>query len=239
MFKQLQFLIRSTTVVTVVGLFLLPRATAQISEQEFQMGRAREACIAQVQQQSLIFNNVVSTVPTTSNGQMIGSEVILNVGRTGATYDVRCSYNNASRVATIASTPGGSSGNTTSPTLAGTFLGRGLTRGAIFGNERETDASLNLNGNNFSFSLAVPPGTREQVLYSGTITRQRGTGSTNSSSFRLEGRVRSFASSTNNLQVINATGNCQIEVFDSRVVTSSCNTRVRDSSTTFQGLQQF
>jgi hypothetical protein len=225
--------------IGLLGLLLLPRANAQISEQEFQMGRAREACIEQTRQQSLIFNNVVSTIPNSSGGQMIGSEVILNVGRAGATYDIQCSYNNASRTATIVSVPGGSTGNSTSPTLEGSFSGKGLTSGSVFGKERETDASLNFNGNNFSFSLAVPPGTGAQVVYSGTITRQRRTGSTNSGSFRLIGRVRSFASSDHDLRVINAAGDCQIEVFDSRVTSSSCNTRVRNSSTYFQGLQQF
>lgn len=83
MLKRFWFWTATTAFVTAMGLSLLPHANAQLSEQEFQMGRAREACIDQARQQSLIFNNVVSTVPTTHNGQMTGSQVILNVGRAG------------------------------------------------------------------------------------------------------------------------------------------------------------
>jgi hypothetical protein len=241
MFKRIVFLAGAIATLT-----FLPDAHAQISEQEFQMGRAREACIEQAQRQLLIFNNVVSTVPTIdANGQMTGSEVILNVGRQGVNYDVRCTYDNASRIATIfhvssPDNPGGPSDNTTALPTQGTFVGRGLAGGSVFGNEREADASLNFNGNNFSFSLAVPPGTGTQVQYSGTINRLDRTGTTaNSGSFTLRGRVRSFASSANNLQVINVTGDCQVEVFDSRVVLSTCNTRQRDSATRFEGLRQF
>jgi hypothetical protein len=236
-----RFCLTGITSFAALGLSLLSNAHAQISEQEFQMGRAREVCRTQAEQQLLTVNRVVSTMPISgSGGQMIGSEVILNVSRAGSTYDVRCNYDNASRAATISNLPnseGGASNSTTLPT-EGDFSGRGLTSGAVFGDERETDASLSFNGNNFSFWLAVPPGTGAQVNYSGTVTRLRGTGS-NSNSFVLQGRVQRFASSANNLQVINATGNCRIEVFDARVISSTCNTRLRDSSTRFAGLQQF
>lgn len=245
------FFLTSATILTGViatttGL-MLPRVSAQtihaqISEQEFQMGRAREACRTQAEQQLLTVNRVVSTMPVSgSGGQMIGSEVILNVSRGGSTYDVRCNYDNTSRAATIANLPspdGGSSNSTTLPT-EGLFEGQGLASGSAFGSERETTASLSFNSsNNFSFSLSVPPGTDVQVNYSGTINRLRGTGS-NSGSFVLRGRVRQFTASANSLDVINATGTCEIEVFDSRVVASTCNTRARDSATRFEGLKQF
>lgn len=237
MLKQIHLSIRVTTLAATIGLSLLPHANAQITPQEFQMGRAREACRNQAQQQRLTFNRVVSTEPISgSGGKMIGSEVILNVSRAGSTYDVLCTYDNASRSATISSTQG--SGGSNLPT-EGNFIGKGLASGSVFGPERETDASLNFNGKNFSLSLAVPPGTGAQVNYQGKVTRMRGTGSTNSNSFILQGTVRTFASSTNNLQVVNTTGNCTIEVFDARVISTSCNTTARESSTRFRGMNQF
>ncbi len=227
--------------VTAAVVAIAPGGFAQLSEQEFQMGRAREACRNQAEQQSLTLNRVVSTMPISgSGGEMIGSEVILNVSRSGSTYDVRCSYDNASRSATIANLPSepGSGSSTTLPT-EGNFVGRGLASGAVFSDEQETEASLSFNGSNFSYTLAVPPGTGAQVNYGGTIRRLRGTGSSNSNSFVLQGRVRRFASSASDLEVVNATGNCQIEVFDARVISSSCSSRARNSSTRFEGLQQF
>ncbi|HEY9639726.1 MAG TPA: hypothetical protein V6C57_04545 [Coleofasciculaceae cyanobacterium] len=241
MFKKTQCWIGVAAVTSILGVSLFSRATAQITEQEFQMGRAREACSAQAGQQSLTFNRVVSTIPiSNSSGQMVGSNVILNVSSSGSTYDVRCYYDNASRVATISDIPSsgeGTSGGSSSLPTEGNFLGQGLVSGSIFGNEREVDASLNFNRNNFSFSLAVPPGTGEQVQYNGTINRLRSTSSTNSNSFTLRGQVRSFASSTNNSVVITATGTCQVEVFNARVISSSCNTRLRDSATRFEGVK--
>jgi hypothetical protein len=219
---------------------IAPGGFAQLTEQEFQMGRAREACRNQAEQQVLSVNRVVSTMPISgSGGQMIGSEVILNVSRSGSTYDVRCNYDNSSRTATITNLPSesGSGSSTTLPT-EGNFMGKGLTSGAVFSDEQETEANLSFNGSNFSYTLSVPPGTGAQVNYGGTIRRLRGTGS-NPNSFVLQGRVRRFASSANDLEVVNATGDCRIEVFDARVVSSSCNSRARNSSTRFEGLAQF
>lgn len=228
--------------MVLMGLTFAPHVKAQLTEQEFQMGRAREACRNQVEQQSLTFNSIISTMPlSNSSGQMTGSEVILSVSRSGSTYDVRCDYDNTSRTATIANLPEeapGSSQSTTLPTQ-GTFLGRGLARGSVFVDEQEVEANLNFNGSNFSYSLAVPPGTGAQVNYSGTINRLRETSSSNAGTFILQGRVQRFASSADDLQVINATGTCRIEVFDSRVVSTNCNTRARNSATRFEGLQQF
>lgn len=87
---------------TIIALSSMFQVNAQMSDQEFQMGRAREACTTQAQSQGLSVNRVVSTVPVTgSGGRMIGSDVTLNVTRRGETYDVRCSYDNNSRRATI------------------------------------------------------------------------------------------------------------------------------------------
>ncbi|MBF2050980.1 MAG: hypothetical protein EDM05_009485 [Leptolyngbya sp. IPPAS B-1204] len=237
MFKQVG--VWTGITAAVIGVALAPQGYAQINEQEFQMGRAREACRNQAEQQRLTVNQVVSTMPISgSGGQMIGSDVILNVSRGGNTYDVRCTYDNASRSATIANLPDpNGSGNSTTVPTEGSFEGRGLASGSVFGNERETDAMLSFNStNNFSFSLAVPPGTGAQVNYSGRI---RSTRSTGANSFVLRGQVQRFASSANNLEVINATGTCEIEVFDARVISSTCNTRARDSATRFAGLKQF
>lgn len=99
----------SSSVVAIATMFappsLLSQANAQMSDQEFQMGRAREACTAQAKKQGLNVNRVVSTVPVNgSGGVMIGSNVTLNVTRHGQTYDVRCDYTNNSRTAKISST---------------------------------------------------------------------------------------------------------------------------------------
>lgn len=90
-----------TTVIIFSGI---PQVNAQMSDQEFQMGRAREACTTQATTQGLSVNRVVSTVPVNgSGGRMIGSDVTLSVTRQGETYNVRCSYDNTSRRATISS----------------------------------------------------------------------------------------------------------------------------------------
>lgn len=90
--------------LTTIGLSFLSPAYAQMSEQEFQMGRAREACTNQSRNQGLTVNRVISTKPINgSGGRMIGSDVILNVSRQGSTYDVQCRYDNVSRGATISS----------------------------------------------------------------------------------------------------------------------------------------
>lgn len=228
------------SVITMVttGLTLIPHAYAQITELEFQKGRARAACRDLAEQQGFVVNNIAATIPVTNDaGQMIGSEVIMNVRRGNSSSDVRCNFDNASGTAVVSNTPDGS--GTTSSTQ-GTFQGRGLATGSVFGNEQAAEAVLNINGSNFNLSLAVPPGTGAQVSYIGTVNRTRRAGSSRSSNgFVMQGRVRSFASSANGLQVTNVTGNCEIEVFDARVIFASCNTRLRDSSTRFNGLQQF
>lgn len=126
-----------------------------------------------------------------------------------------------------------------SPPSQGTLPGRGVASGSVFTRGRMADAVLNFNNGKFSLSLAVPPGTGAQVNYTGTYNRLQRVGSPNSGSFILEGRIRSFASSANNLRVDNTTGTCRIETFDSLVLISSCNTSIRDSATRFQGMEQF
>lgn len=237
------YCVTSLVAIATIGLTLIPHSYAQITELEFQKGRARAACRTQAEQEGLRVNTITATIPVTNNqGHMIGSEVIMNVSRRSSSYNVRCNFDNASETAVISNLPdsGDGSGTSTSPPVEGTFHGRGLARGSVFGEEQMTEAVLNRNGSNFSFSLAVPPGTGAQVNYIGTVRRTRQAGSPRSNSgFILEGRVRSFASSANGLQVIDAAGDCEIEVFDARVVSSSCNTRLRDSGTRFDGLQQF
>lgn len=89
---------------TVIAFSVVPQVNAQMSDQEFQMGRAREACTTQATTQGLSVNRVISTVPVNgSGGRMIGSDVTLSVTRRGETYNVRCNYDNASRRATISS----------------------------------------------------------------------------------------------------------------------------------------
>lgn len=241
MLKKPQLLVCATAVTSILGFSLLPPATAQITPEEFQMGRAREACIAQAQQQQLMFNSMVTTIPiSNSNGQMVGSDVVMSVSQNGRVYDVSCSFNQASGSATISNLPNPGQGGSTSLPTEGNFPGRGLAIGSVFSDERSVDASLSFNqSNNFSFSLSVPPGTGAQVNYTGRITRIRRASSGGSNSFVLQGRVESFASSANGLQVTNVTGTCDIEVFDALVISSSCNTRLRNSNTRFEGLAQF
>lgn len=137
---------------------------------------------------------------------------------------------------------GGSSGKPPSnrPPAEGTFAGRGQASGAVFGSGRQADASLNFNrSQRFSLSLSVPPGTGAQVQYMGTINQIRSANSGNPNSFTIDGRVQSFASSANNLRVVNTSGSCRIEVFDARITSVSCNTRASGSSTRFTGMAQF
>lgn len=125
------------------------------------------------------------------------------------------------------------------------FQGRGVSQGSAFTRGRTANALLTVNGNNFGLELAEPPGmrgeslsNRARVQYRGAIIRQNN-GSTNSGSFTLDGRIRSFNSSANLRAIGNTTGTCRIEVFDSRVISSSCRAVADDSTTQFLGLEQF
>jgi hypothetical protein len=121
----------------------------------------------------------------------------------------------------------------------GSFLGKGQARDSVFGDVKQADASLDFNSGNFSLGLYVPPGTGAQVRYQGTINSLRGTDPNNPYSFILRGQVNGFASSANGLQMLDTTGTCEIEVFDSRIVSTLCETNISDSKTRFVGLRQF
>lgn len=128
----------------------------------------------------------------------------------------------------------------TFPTPAeGTFPGRGMAAGSVFTIGRQAEAMLNFNATDrFSLSLAGRYANHLEIVYSGTIThRLPGTRGVNS--FVLETQVESFASSLENRRVVDTMGNCRIEVFDGLVVESSCSTRITDSATEFQGMEQF
>jgi len=120
----------------------------------------------------------------------------------------------------------------------GTLQGRGVVHGSAFTRGRMANVALTIEGDNFGLELAEQARTGARVQYRGIITRQPNN-STNSGSFTLNGRVRSFNTSTNLRALNNTTGNCRIEVFDSRVISSNCNTVAADSSTQFLGLEQF
>ncbi len=105
----------------------------------------------------------------------------------------------------------------------GTFAGTGVATGSKFTVGRQADAVLNFNtSNNFSLSIAATGADTLEMLYQGTVTRQS-TSALGTNGFVLETRVSSFASSLGDWQVFNASGTCRIEVFDSRVVSSTCN----------------
>lgn len=211
-------------------------AQAQLDQEEFLMGRAREACRNQAAQQSLTVNQVLATTPIRTNGQTTGAEVLMNVSRGGSNLEARCTFDTIAQTTTITT-----SGGSANVPASGNFDGRGLARGSVFGDERQADSNLTFNSssNAFSFSLFVPSGTAEQVNYNGTISQVRGTRSNDPNSFVLEGQVNSFASSANGLRVVDTTGSCRIEVFDARIVSASCNSRAANSTTSFEGLVQF
>lgn len=126
------------------------------------------------------------------------------------------------------------------------FQGRGVAQGAAFTKGRSADVSLIVDGDNFGLEISEPlrstrgsEGSRAQVQYRGAIIRQRNSDSSSSGSFTLDGRVRSFNSSANLRVLPNTTGTCRIEVFDSRVISTTCNSVASDSSTRFLGLEQF
>lgn len=121
----------------------------------------------------------------------------------------------------------------------GAFPGRGMVTGSVFTIGRQAEAMLSFNEtNNVSFSLAGRYANNLETVYSGTITR-RLPGTRGVNGFILETQVTSFASSLDGLRVVNTTGTCRIEVFDALVVEASCSTRVADSTTEFQGMEQF
>ncbi len=119
------------------------------------------------------------------------------------------------------------------------FQGRGVAQGSAFTRGRNANVSLTITpGNNFILNLAEPAGTRARVEYRGSIVRQTST-STHAGNFTLDGRVQTFDSSAATRILNNTTGTCRIEVFDARVISSTCRTVASDSYTQFLGLEQF
>lgn len=126
------------------------------------------------------------------------------------------------------------------------ILGRGVAQGSAFTQGRSANAVLVLDRDNFSLELSEPTssGSRGQtnpgwVQYRGAVVRRQDDRRSGSNSFTLEARVRSFDSSLSLRVVTNTTGTCRIEVFDSRVVSSSCRTAADNSNTQFLGVEQF
>ena len=121
----------------------------------------------------------------------------------------------------------------------GAMPGRGLTTGSIFTLGRQSDAFLTFNNTGgYSLSLAARYAPGLEVNYSGTITR-RLPGTRGVNGFVLETQIDRFASSQNGMRVVNTTGTCRIEVFDSLVVIADCTPQVRDGATQFRGMEQF
>lgn len=122
--------------------------------------------------------------------------------------------------------------------------GRGIAQGAAFNRGRNANVALTLEGENWSLEMTeiLPSNARNQrpgrVQYRGAIVRRTDEpGAANS--FSLTTRVRSFDSSDNLRIITNTTGTCRIEVFNSRVISSTCNAVADNSSTDFLGLEQF
>lgn len=119
------------------------------------------------------------------------------------------------------------------------FDGRGVAQGSVFTRGRNANVSLTINEGRFVYNMAQPPGTRVRVRYQGSVARQTPGSPAGSSSFTLDGRVQTFDSSASTRIFNNTTGTCRIEVFDARVISSSCRAATADSNTQFLGLEQF
>lgn len=126
-----------------------------------------------------------------------------------------------------------------SPSSAsGDFQGRGVAQGSAFAKGRNANTALTLDRDNFSLDMTELSCRGARLQYRGVISR-RNADSNTANSFTLDTRVRSFNSS-NNLRVLNnTTGTCRIEVFASRVISSTCTTVADESSTRFMGLERF
>lgn len=120
----------------------------------------------------------------------------------------------------------------------GGLQGRGVVQGSAFTKGRVANVTLSIDGDNIGLELAEQARNGARVQYRGILTRKPNS-PTNSGSFTLNGRVRNFTTSTNLRVINNTTGNCRIEVFNSIVTSSNCNSVAPDSSTQFLGLEQF
>lgn len=221
--------------MTMVTLLLAYPATAQPVPMQ-----ARNACIQRSAEEMVVATrDVTITGAGPVNAENGVRTLFLRNRTTGQTAE--CRVNTIDGTVLSVNLTGKNSQPSTSnftPT-EGSFLGRGKANGAVFGGGQQADASLNFNRNGFSLSLSVPPGTGVQMQYQGTIQRIRSTNPDNPNSFVIEGQMESFASSASNLRVVNASGACQIEVFDARITSVSCNTAIAGGSTRFLGMKQF
>jgi hypothetical protein len=116
------------------------------------------------------------------------------------------------------------------------FDGRGIAHGSVFNRGRNANVTLSVNQGRFTLNLAEPPGTRVRVRYQGAVARQ--TPGRTAGEFELDGRVQTFDSSASNRIFNNTTGTCRIEVYNSRVVASTCRSAAPDSTTQFLGLER-
>lgn len=117
--------------------------------------------------------------------------------------------------------------------------GRGVAQGAAFTQGRNATALLTLDRDNYTYELVERGAGRARVRYEGVVSRQQPTRGGRANSFTIDGRVQRFSSS-DKLRLINvSTGNCRIEVFDGRVISSTCRSAAPNSSTQFLGVEQF
>ncbi len=202
--------------------------------------KARNACIQRTAEEMVV---ATRDITVTGAGPMDPENGVRNLfmrnTRTGQT--ATCRVNTIDGFVLSVTLGGGGtvrppSGST--PT-EGSFQGRGNASGSVFGRGKRADASLSFNRNGFSLGVFVPPGTGAQVQYLGAIKRIRNTNPNNPNTFVIEGRIESFASSANNLRVINTRGDCRIEVFDARITSTSCSANASGSATQFRGMSQF
>ncbi len=103
----------------------------------------------------------------------------------------------------------------------GTFAGTGIATGSKFTAGRQASAMVSFNNASSSFSFSIVAGG-DTVLYQGTVVR-RSASRLGVNGLVLETRVDSFMSSVVEGVVFDAEGTCRIEVFNSQVVTSTCN----------------
>lgn len=223
-------------VMTTLAAIATPSAIAQPVPPH-----AQEACITRTAEEMVVPTREISIVGAgpvdPENG--VRTLSMRNV-RTGQTADCRVNTIDG-HILSVQLTGGGRPQPEQPPSgsvpVEGTFLGQGRVSGSVFGSSQAVETTLNFNqSDRFSLSLAVPPGTGAQVMYQGVIQQRRSTGP---NSFLLQTSVQSVASSANGLRVVDTGGNCQIEVFDARMISSDCQVNVPNHNTRFTGMAQF
>lgn len=121
------------------------------------------------------------------------------------------------------------------------FQGRGVAHGAAFNQGRNASVALILEGDNFGLELTETGRSGSSVArvqYRGVVSRQSDNPTT-ARNFTINGRVRSFTTSTDLRVLTNTVGTCRIEVYNARVVSSNCDSVADNSSIRFLGLEQF